>query len=57
MVSVADALRHDNFDRVKELSPAERVNLALELGDFDLGVFCTHQGLDPIEARRALAES
>lgn len=37
-----------------DMSPAERIALALALGDDDLAIFAATQGLDRDEARRRL---
>lgn len=50
MPSVADELRKDTQEEVQHLSPDERVSLALELGDFDLALFCASQKLEPLVA-------
>ena len=54
MKSVADELRSDTLRRVQGLSPDERVSLALELGDFDLALYCTHHELEPVVALEKL---
>lgn len=50
MPSVADKLRRETIREVLRLSPAERVALALELGDFDLALFCAKQNVQPSDA-------
>lgn len=50
MASVADELRKESIEEVRRLSPGERVSLALELGDFDLSLFCANQKLELSEA-------
>lgn len=57
MASVADELRRDALEEVQLLSPEERVELALELGDFDLALFCEKQRLKPTEAIERLRRS
>lgn len=54
MRSVADDLRRDTVTRVLALPAAERVALALALGDEDLARYVAHTGLDVDEARRHL---
>jgi hypothetical protein len=59
MASVADRLRHDTSTRVMRLRPLERIALALQLGDDDLGWFVKSSGrpraeaLAELRARRA----
>jgi hypothetical protein len=54
MRSVADDLRQRDREAVLALSPEERIDLALRLGDEDLELFCRIQGLDRREAIRVL---
>jgi hypothetical protein len=54
MPSAADALRRDTITRVLQKSVAERIALALSLGDDDLEMFVRASGLEPDEARRRL---
>lgn len=39
------------------LTPAERIALAFELGDFDLALFCARQEIDPAAAFEQLRRS
>jgi hypothetical protein len=52
--SVADQLRREAAARVRELSPAQRVELALGLGEEDLELFRVAHGLSRAEALREL---
>jgi hypothetical protein len=54
MRSVADELRDRSRREVEQMSPAERVALALRLGHRDLDLFCRAQGLTREEARQQL---
>jgi len=54
MRSVADELRQRTREATEGLSPAERVDLALRLGDEDLELFCRAQNVDRVEALRRL---
>ena len=56
MRSVADELRVEDRERVLAMTPAERVALALALGDRDLEIFRAAQqpGLSREEAARIL---
>jgi hypothetical protein len=55
MSSVADQLRDESRRRVLGMSPAERLELALRLGDEDARLFAAAHGLSEAEARLALA--
>lgn len=46
MRSVADELRERDRAAIGRLSPQERIELALQLGDEDLAAFCQAQGVD-----------
>ena len=46
MQSVADSLRRDTRERVLTLSIAERIALALSLGDDDLALYMRASGKD-----------
>ncbi|MFL6197109.1 MAG: hypothetical protein ACJ75H_23185 [Thermoanaerobaculia bacterium] len=46
MRSVADELRERDRAAIRRLSPQERIELALKLGDEDLATFCQAQGVD-----------
>lgn len=52
--SVADELRQRDREAVARRSPAERVLLALSLGDEDVATFRHAAQLDELAARRAL---
>ena len=45
MKSVADELRERDREAMLKLSVEERMELAFELGDEDLALFCQQQGL------------
>ena len=53
MPSVADALRREQREALARLTPAERLQMAFDLGDADLAVLAANQGLSPEDARRA----
>lgn len=46
MESVADELRKRDREAIRQLSSAERIELAFKLGEEDLALFCQHQGVD-----------
>jgi len=46
MRSVADDLREQDRRAVAALSPAERVTLALHLGEESLRIYMSHHGID-----------
>jgi hypothetical protein len=52
MRSLADDLRSELRQRVAELSPAERIDLALRLGADDVRALATSRGISEAEARR-----
>ena len=54
MASVADGLRRSQRTRMAALSVAERVEIAFELGDADVEVFCAAQHLPAADARARL---
>jgi len=54
MRSVADELRAEQQQRVRALSVAERLELAFELGEFDLATLQAAHGLDRETAIRRL---
>lgn len=54
MKSVADRLRAEDRQRLLRLSPAERVALALALGERDLEAFRRARGVSRGDARRLL---
>jgi hypothetical protein len=54
MQSIADTLRAADREEVARLSPAERLELALRLGDEGLELFRQARGLDHETARRLL---
>jgi len=54
MRSVADELRQRDREAVMKLTPEERIELALQLGEEDLEIFCRAQGLERREAIRVL---
>jgi len=57
MPSVADELRQETLEEVRHLSPDDRVSRALELGDFDLALFCASQKLEPAVAHERLRQT
>lgn len=46
MRSVADEFRERDREAILRLSPAERMELAFQLGEADLAAFCQAQGVD-----------
>lgn len=54
MRSVADELRERDREAVMKLTPEERIELVLRLGERDLEIFCRAQGLERSEAIRVL---
>lgn len=56
MRSVADDLRREQRARELRMTPAERVALALRLGEEELRMFCSARGLDRAEALRQLRD-
>jgi hypothetical protein len=54
MRSVADDLRDESRAADERLTPEERIELALRLGDEDLETFRSARGLDVETARRLL---
>jgi hypothetical protein len=57
MRSVADGLRLDSARAVAELPAADRIALALRLGDEDVALFCTAHRASEADARRTLARA
>lgn len=57
MRSVADALREDTRQQTAKLPPAERIALALRMGDADVAALCEAQGISVAAARTAIARS
>jgi hypothetical protein len=55
MRSVADDLRAETTRAVARLTPAERIALALRLGDDDVALYRAVHGVGEIEARLTLA--
>jgi hypothetical protein len=54
MESVADTIRGERVAAEAAMSPAERVELALRLGDHDREIFRRAQGMSDEEALREL---
>lgn len=54
MPSVADGLRRRTAERVQAMPIAERIALALALGDDDLDLFVRASGASAADARRQL---
>jgi hypothetical protein len=54
MASVADVLRNELADRVRAMSPEERLDLALRLGEDDLAAYAASRKIEHSEARRVL---
>ncbi len=57
MRSVADDLRSETRRDVARRTPAERIELAFQLGDDDVALLCAARGLTREEARRLIARS
>lgn len=55
MSSVADDLRADGRRRLLALTPGERRDLALRLGDADAALFSQARGLSDADARRVIS--
>jgi endonuclease V-like protein UPF0215 family len=55
MKSVADDLRREQLAIAAAQSPAERVAVALQLGDADARMVAGAHGVDPSHARRLIA--
>jgi hypothetical protein len=54
MSSVAEKLRADSRERLRRMTPAERLAEALSLGQTAIGAYAAANGLDRDEARRRL---
>jgi hypothetical protein len=54
MSSVADTLREDSRERLRRMTPTERVAEALRLGQAAISAYAAAHGLDRGEARRRL---
>ncbi|HEX4498346.1 MAG TPA: hypothetical protein VIE43_21900 [Thermoanaerobaculia bacterium] len=54
MKSVADELRQRDREAAKSLSPAQRLELALAMGDEDIAAFCAARGISRKEGIRLL---
>lgn len=57
MRSIADDLRRESARRVLEMPPAERLELALRLGDDDVALLCAARGISDADARLAFARA
>jgi len=57
MSAVAAELRRLTIERILALSPAERIALALHLGDDDLALFARVQNIPHSEALRRLRQT
>jgi hypothetical protein len=53
-MSVADSLREEQAERVRQLDPSARVELAFALGRRDLELYAAANGVTLQEARRRL---
>ena len=56
MRSVADQLREADQERLRSLTAAERVELALSLGRDDLEAFCLATGMAPAQGLKELRQ-
>jgi hypothetical protein len=54
MSKVADGLREEDRERLRRMTPAERLAEALALGRRAVEAYAAAHGLDPAEARRRL---
>lgn len=54
IMSVADSLREEQAERVRQLDPSARVELAFALGRRDLELYAAANGVTLQEARRRL---
>lgn len=57
MRSVADALRADTSRASADLTPEQRLELALRMGDEDVARYCAARGVTTHEARVAFARA
>jgi hypothetical protein len=57
MRSVADDLREEQLREMAAMTPAERVKLALRLGEEGLRLMMSTQGIDRDEAHRRIRQS
>lgn len=57
MPSVADELRRRTIDDLRSRTASERVRIALELGDFDLELFCARHEIAPEVASERMRRS
>lgn len=54
MSTVAETLRQDSRERLRRMTPAERLAEALRLGQASIAAYAAAHGLDHDEARRRL---
>jgi hypothetical protein len=54
MSTVAETLRQDSRERLRRMTPAERLAEALRLGQAAIAAYAAAHGLDHDEARRRL---
>jgi hypothetical protein len=54
MRSVADRLRDEDRQRMLAMTPAERLELSLRLGERDLTLYCAAHGVSRADARLQL---
>jgi hypothetical protein len=54
MSRIAALLRQENRDRLARMTPGERLQEALELGQRDIAAYASAHGVDRLEARRQL---
>ena len=57
MSSTAKRLRAESLERLRKMTPAERVAEALHLGEQSILFYAAAQGIDREEARRRLERS
>lgn len=55
--AVAEELKARQLERVKAMTPAERVDAALRLGDELVAAYASTHGVSKIEARRILRDN
>ena len=57
MSTVAELLREESRDRLRKMTPAERLSEALALGERAIDAYAEAHGIDRVAARRRLESS
>ena len=57
MSAIADQLRLESLERLRKMTPAQRLEEALVLGEQAIASYAAAHGLDPDEALRRLERS